>query len=107
MKERICQLLTNLYIKYSFLRDSEVLTDKDREYFDRISADMRESDATLALYQLSDFSHRYYGKKVIILQDEYDIPMQEAYVSGFWGEMIPHLRQILGWSVPSLPELHG
>lgn len=40
----------------------------------------------LSLYQLSDYLYRYYGKKVIILLDEYDTPMQEAYVNGFWDE---------------------
>ena len=85
-RDKICQLLTNLYVKYSFLRDSDVLTDKDKKYFDRISVDMRDSDASLALYQLSDYLHRFYGKKVIILLDEYDTPMQEAYVDGFLRE---------------------
>ena len=68
-RDKICQLITNLYVKYSFLRDSDVLTDKDREYFDRISLNMCDVDATLALYQLSDYVNRYYVKKVIILLD--------------------------------------
>lgn len=105
VKERICQLLTNLYVKYSFLRDSEVLTDKDREYFDRISANMRESDATLALYQLSDYLHRYYGKKVIILLDEYDTPMQEAYVQGFWDELVAFTRSLFNSTFKTNPWL--
>ena len=71
-KKKICEIITNLYIQYDFLRDSEVLTEKDKEYFDRISIHMDESDATSALYQLSDYLYRYYGKKVIILLDEYD-----------------------------------
>ena len=67
-REKICQLLTNLYVKYSFLKESEILADADRAFFDRIlSVEMRDSDATLALYQLSDYLYRYYGKKVIIL----------------------------------------
>lgn len=41
---------------------------------------MNDADATLAIYQLSDFLFRHYKKKVIILLDEYDTPMQEAYV---------------------------
>lgn len=93
-KEKICQMLTNLYSKYSFLRDSDVLTERDREYFDRVSADMRDSDATLAIYQLSDFLYRYYGKKVIILLDEYDTPMQEAYVHGYWEELVSFTRSM-------------
>lgn len=93
-KEKICEILTNLYSHYSFLRDSEALTDKDREYFDRVSSKMEDSDATSALYQLSGFLYRYYGKKVIILLDEYDTPIQEAYVDGFWDELTSFIRSL-------------
>ena len=71
-----------------------MLTEKDREYFDRVCADMGDNDATLALYQLSDFLYRYYGKKVIILLDEYDTPMQEAYVDGYWSELVAFTRSL-------------
>lgn len=54
------------------------MTKRERDFFDRISVDMSDGDATMALYQMSDFLCRYYGKKVIILLDEYDTPMQEA-----------------------------
>ena len=104
-RDKICQLITNLYVKYSFLRDSDVLTDKDREYFDRISVDMRDVDATLALYQLSDYLHRYYGKKVIILLDEYDTPMQEAYVDGFWDELVAFTRSMFNATFKTNPWL--
>ena len=82
-RAKICEILRNLYIKFSFLKDSDVLTDADEAYFDRILAvEVSNADATSALYQLSDYLYRYYGKKVIILLDEYDTPMQEAYVLG-------------------------
>ena len=82
-RAKICEILRNLYIKFSFLKDSDVLTDADKAYFDRILAvEVSNADATSALYQLSDYLYRYYGKKVIILLDEYDTPMQEAYVLG-------------------------
>ena len=104
-RDKICQLITNLYVKYFFLRDSDVLTDKDREYFDRISVDMSDVDATLALYQLSDYLHRYYGKKVIILLDEYDTPMQEAYVDGFWNELVAFTRSMFNATFKTNPWL--
>ena len=104
-RDKICQLLTNLYVKYSFLRDSDVLTDKDKKYFDRISVDMRDSDASLALYQLSDYLHRFYGKKVIILLDEYDTPMQEAYVDGFWNELVAFTRSLFNATFKTNPWL--
>lgn len=104
-REKICQVLTSLYIQNSFLRDSDVLTDKDREYFDRISVDMRDSDATMALHQLSDFLYRYYGKKVIILLDEYDTPMQEAYVDGYWEELVAFTRSLFNATFKTNPYL--
>lgn len=104
-KEKICEIITNLYNKYHFLRDSEVLTDKDREYFDRVSMDMRETDATSAIYKLSDFLCRYYGKKVIILLDEYDTPMQEAYVNGFLDELVAFTRSLFNSTFKTNPYL--
>lgn len=104
-REKICQVLTSLYIQNSFLRDSDVLTDKDREYFDRISVDMRDSDATMALHQLSDYLCRYYGKKVIILLDEYDTPMQEAYVDGYWEELVAFTRSLFNATFKTNPYL--
>lgn len=102
-KEKICEILTNLYSHYSFLRDSEALTDKDREYFDRVSSKMEDSDATSALYQLSGFLYRYYGKKVIILLDEYDTPIQEAYVDGFWDESTSFIRSLFNSTFKTNP----
>lgn len=104
-REKICQVLTSLYIQNSFLRDSEVLTDKDRDYFDRVSVDMRDSDATMALHQLSNFLYRYYGKKVIILLDEYDTPMQEAYVDGYWEELVAFTRSLFNATFKTNPWL--
>lgn len=71
-----------------------MLTDIDREYFDHISIDMNESDAAYALHKLSGFLYRYYGKKVIILLDEYDTPMQEAYLNGYWDEMVNFTKNL-------------
>lgn len=102
-KEKICEILTNLYSHYSFLRDSEALTDKDREYFDRVFSKMEDSDATSALYQLSGFLYRYYGKKVIILLDEYDTPIQEAYVDGFWDELTSFIRSLFNSTFKTNP----
>lgn len=106
VREKICHILRNVYIKYSFLKESDVLTDADKAFFDRIlSVDMRDSDATLALHQLSDYLCRYYGKKVIILLDEYDTPMQEAYVHGFWEELVAFTRSMFNSAFKTNPWL--
>lgn len=104
-RKKICQLLTKLYAENSFLLDSDLLYETDKKYFKRISEDMDDSDATLALYQLSDFLYRYYGKKVIILLDEYDTPMQEAYVDGYWKELVAFTRSMFNSTFKTNPWL--
>ena len=105
-RKTICTILRNLYIKFSFLRESDVLTDADRAYFDRVlSVDVDDSDITSSLHQLSDYLHRYYGKKVIILLDEYDTPMQEAYVNGYWDELVAFTRSLFSSTFKTNPYL--
>ena len=102
---KICQLLVNLYAKYDFLRDSGVLNERDKEYFDRVSVNMNDADASLALYQLSYYLYQYYGKKVIILLDEYDTPMQESYVDDYWDELIAFIRNLFNATFKTNPWL--
>ncbi len=103
-RKKICQILTSLYIQYSFVRDSDVLIDADRNFYDRVlSSNMDDSDATLALHHLSNYLYRYYGKKVIILLDEYDTPMQEAYVYGFWEELVSFTRSLFNLTFKTNP----
>ena len=104
-KIRICQLLTDLYIKNSFLLDSDVMTSADREFFQSVEPTMPEVVATIAIYKLSDFLYRYYGIKVIILLDEYDTPMQEAYVGGFWEELVGFIRSLFNSAFKTNPWL--
>ena len=105
-KEKIFEVIRNLYIKYSFLKDSDVLIDAEKTFFNRVlSENMRDSDATSALYQLSDYLCRYYGKKVIILLDEYDTPMQEAYVCGYWEELVHFTRSLFNSTFKTNPYL--
>ena len=102
---KICEILTDLYGKHSFLKNSDVLGERDKEYFDRISREMDDCDATLALHRLSDYLCRYYGKKVIILLDEYDTPMQEAYVNGYWKELVAFTRSMFNAAFKTNPYL--
>lgn len=102
-KIRLCQILSDLYDKKQYLKDSGVLTDKEKEYFDRVSWDMEETDATICLNKLCDFMQRYYGKKVIIFLDEYDTPMQEAYVSGYWDEITAFMRNFFNSTFKTNP----
>ena len=104
-RKKICQLITKLYAENAFLLDSGILYETDKSYFKRVTENMDDSDATLALYQLSDFLYRYYGKKVIILLDEYDTPMQEAYVNGYWNELVAFTRSMFNSTFKTNPYL--
>lgn len=105
-REKMCEILRDLYRDFRYLLDSEVLTDEDRAYFRRVqSVDVSDSDATSALYQLSGFLYRYFGKKVIILLDEYDTPMQEAYVDGYWSEITSFMRSLFNSTFKTNPYL--
>ena len=102
---RICQILMKLYEKSSFVTQSDCLSDAEKKYYDRMRTEMDELDAPMALYQLSDYLYRYYGKKVIILLDEYDTPMQEAYVNGFWDELVSFTRSFFNSTFKTNPYL--
>ena len=102
-RKKICQLLTDLYADYTFLKEEKCLEKGELAFFDRVSADMDDADATMAVYYLSKFLCRYYGKKVIILLDEYDTPMQEAYVDGYWKELTSFTRGLLNASFKTNP----
>jgi hypothetical protein len=104
-RKKINGILTKLYIQNDFLRDSGLLDAKELEYFERVSDDMDDVDASLAIHRLSDFLYRYYGKKVLILLDEYDTPMQEAYVNGYWEEMVAFTRNLFNATFKTNPYL--
>ena len=100
---RIRQLLMKQYEKYSFLKKSNILSKGEIKYFEQMSCMMDEINAPMAIYQLSDYLYRYYGKKVIILLDEYDTPMQEAYVNGYWDRLVCLTRSLFNSTFKTNP----
>lgn len=104
-KQRLNQILTDLYSKHIFLLDGNLLTEEEKKYFRSITMDMDDTVATLAIHKMSDFLSRYYGKKVILLLDEYDTPMQEAYINGYWDELSSFLRSMLNAAFKTNPYL--
>ncbi len=98
-------ILMNLYSDYGFLLDADVLNENEKQFFQSVKAGMDELTASKAIYQLSLYLYRYYGKKVIILLDEYDTPMQEAYVSGCWNQIVPFIRNLFNAAFKTNPYL--
>lgn len=105
VRRKICQILTGLYSKHRFLLEDDLLDEKEKDFFASVSIDMDDVAATLALHELSDYLSRYYGKKVIILLDEYDTPMQEAYVYGYWEELVSFTRSMFNAAFKTNPYL--
>ncbi len=104
-KKKICQIITNLYNRYDFLLQGDVLNKKEKEYYGKVSAEMEDYIASDALNALSNYLMQYYGKKVIILLDEYDTPMQEAFVNGYWKEMTTFIRSLFNATFKTNPYL--
>lgn len=104
-KKKICATIQMLYQKYRFLIDEDVLSEQEKDEFLRVSAETPEYEASLTLKKLSAYLNRYYGKNVIILLDEYDTPMQEAYVKGYWQELADFIRNLLNVTFKDNPYL--
>ena len=104
-RKRICRIIADLYRKFDFLLDSEKLNERDRELYRIVSADMEDYVAAESLNALSSLLMRHYGKKVIILLDEYDTPMQEAYIDGYWEELVAFIRNLFNAAFKTNPYL--
>lgn len=91
---KICRMLAELYANYDFLTEKNKMAENDRAFFKSVSDDMDDVTATMAIHYLSKYLSAYYGKNVIILLDEYDTPMQEAYVHGYWEELAAFTRSM-------------
>ena len=108
VKQRICRLIAEIYNQHWYLVESDVLKENEKADFLDITnkkTNMREEEASTALNNLCGYLYRYYGKKVIILLDEYDTPMQEAYVNGYWKELVAFIRSMFNSTFKTNPYL--
>ena len=95
--------LVKLYSTFEFVRSSEVLNEKDHAYFDSVEENMSDDAAAVAVNYMSDYLSRYYKKKVIILLDEYDTPLQEAYIHGYWKSLTGFIRSLFNSTFKTNP----
>lgn len=101
----ICYIIEQLYSQNDFLLEGNLLNEKEKNYFKNVTADMEKYILSSSLKTLSNYLYRYYGKKVIILLDEYDTPMQEAYVNGYWKEIVDLTRSLFNSTFKTNPWL--
>ena len=86
--------LVKIYNEFDYILKSDLYNSNERAQYQSVCADMSDEVAQEALNNLSNYLSRYYGKKVIIILDEYDTPMQEAYVNGYWEELTAFTRSL-------------
>ena len=101
--QKIKNILADLYMQYAFLKENFSETDSIR--YQRITYDMDNVTAQDALKNLASILNSYYGQKVIILLDEYDTPMQEAYMGGYWDEFTSFIRSLFNSTFKTNPYL--
>ena len=102
---KIKKIISNIYQQYAWLGSWEGLTFTEREQFAGVHPDMENMLAQSAIQDLCNYLNRYYEKKVIILLDEYDTPMQEAYVHGYWDEFTLFMRSFFNATFKTNPYL--
>ena len=98
-------LIEKLYNRFDFLVRSDCLNEKEKRFYNHISVDMDNYAAISSLNTLSEYLCRYYGKPVIILLDEYDTPLQEAWVHGYWKELVEFIRSLFNATFKTNPYL--
>ena len=104
-RKSICRIIEEQYNKHDFLLEGDLLNFKEKVFYQRVSEEMSDSIAAASLRSLCDFLGRYYGKRVLLFLDEYDTPMQEAYVNGYWEEMVLFTRSLFNAAFKTNPYL--
>ena len=104
-KKQIYDKIIELYESNRFLLKSDCMSDTEKARYISFLEKPLEEDVSFKLNELSNYLSRYYGKKVIILLDEYDTPMQEAYVNGYWEELVAFTRSLFNSTFKTNPYL--
>lgn len=102
---KIKKNIWELYNQNDFLLKSDLLNDYEKEQFQLVKPTMDHATAQDAIHDLMKLLYRYYKKKVIILLDEYDTPMQEAYIGGYWEELVSFTRALFNSTFKTNPYL--
>ena len=90
--EKIKRIICDTCQQFDFLKEWDGLTEIEKKNINNISYDMSDVMTQDLLKNMSNYLSRYYKKNVIILLDEYDTPMQEAYINGYWEKIVTFTR---------------
>ncbi len=85
---KISEVITDLYNKNDYLLEENLLNEREQKYYQEIRHEMSSELAAGAIRTMAGFMQRHYGQKVIIILDEYDTPMHDAWISGYWEKTV-------------------
>ncbi len=106
MKAALKIVISNLYGMHREIMKSDKFDGNDRESFAAVNETMEDVKAQTAVNSLCIYLEKYYGKKVIVLLDEYDTPMQEAWIGGYWDKAVGFFRSFFDNTFKTNPHLH-
>ena len=98
-------IISVAFREYRDIMQSDRFTETDRQRFEMVNPTMDDVTAQRALKELGGYLETYYGRKVILFLDEYDTPMQEAYVGGYWDEFTTFIRSLFNSTFKTNPYL--
>ena len=101
IKAALKQIVADVYREYRFIMEAQIFHQKDQEDFDAVSKQMDDMTAYTALNRLCSYLYQYYHKNVIVMLDEYDTPMQEAWIAGCWDETVDFFRSFFNYTFKS------
>lgn len=95
--EEFCKLICSEASRLRFLNDSEKIEDGDKRSFRNIlNGDYSEKDIRSSLQTMCSLLEKHYGQKVVLLIDEYDVPLDKAFNHGYYKEMVDLIRSVFG-----------
>ncbi len=107
--ENMCDILLGCFEKNDFLEKSKNLTEIQRQKYikmrDSLFEHQQDASVVNALNLLSELLYLDTGKKPLIFLDEYDTPMQEAYLQGYWDELVSFIRNLFNATFKTNPYL--
>ena len=103
--QKIKNIIVDVYRQHRYLNKEECFTENEKQQMMEITEKMDDVTAQDALKNLSSYLNLLYGKKVLIFLDEYDTPMQEAYINGYWDEFTGFMRSLFNATFKTNPYL--
>ena len=94
-RRMLCAILKDELDRHYYLKTSDVLTDEDRTLFTKMLHG-QDDNIEDSIRMLSKLLYKHYGQKVVILIDEYDVPLDKAFQNGYYKEMVSLIRGLFG-----------